>query len=295
MKNYFNFTKSQKVGVIVIACIILFQIVFLNLGKIRTIPNPIVLNDSIYIFNNDTQEFNKNKPTLNKSKPLIYHTFNPNEFNSNDWVEFGFSEKQAISIVNYKNKINGFNTKEDLKKVYVISDKKYLELEPYIDIPINKTKLVKSQYKKNTSSDNNNNKSTKKFEIIADLNTSNINELTKVVGVGEYTAKSIVKYRDKIGGFHSVNQLKEVYGVSDENIELIKQQVSIDKSKIKKINVNQMSIQQLKNHPYISWNVAQAIIEERLKGSLNNLQFLVDKNHLLTQKELINLLPYINY
>jgi competence ComEA-like helix-hairpin-helix protein len=292
MKNYFNFTKSQKVGVIVFAFIILFQIVFLNLGKIRTAPNPVVLNDSIYIFNNNIKT---NKSTFSERKPIIYHTFNPNNFIIDDWVEFGFSEKQATSIVNYKNKIKGFNSKEDLKKVYVISDEKFAELEPYIDIPISKTKSKESQHEKYKSSENYTNKPNNKFEVIADLNTSNLQELTNVVGIGEYTASSIIKYRDKIGGFHSINQLKEVYGILDENLDLIKQQVSINKSKVKKLNVNQLSIQQLKKHPYISWNVAQAIIEERLKGKLNNLQFLVDENHLLTQEELQNLLPYINY
>lgn len=294
MKNYFNFTKSQKVGVIVIACIILLQIVYLNLGRIRTIPNPIVLDDTEYVFNNNQNDFNNNLK-FNKTKTISYKKFNPNKFKQSDWIEFGFSEKQAKSIVNYKNKIKGFKTKQDLKKVYVISDKKYKELEPFIDIPINNNESNSLQNQKYISSGDKKESAHKKFEIIADINVSDVNELTKIVGIGEYTANNIIKFREKVGGFHSINQLKEVYGISDDNFNLIKQQVSVDKSKIIKLNVNQMSIQQLKKHPYISWNVAQSIIEERLKGKLNSLQFLVDKNELLTQKELLNLLPYINY
>jgi len=294
MKNYFNFTKSQKVGVIVIACTILLQIVYLNLGRIRIIPNPIFLDDSEYVFNDIKDDFNNNLK-FNKTKTISYQKFNPNKFKENDWIEFGFSEKQAKSIVNYKNKINGFKTKQDLKKVYVISDEKYKELEPFIDIPVTNNKLNSLKNQKYIASEAKKDSPHKKFEIIADLNISNVIELTKIVGIGEYTANNIIKFRDKVGGFHSINQLKEVYGISDDNFNLIKQQVSVDKSKIIKLNVNQMSIQELKKHPYISWDVAQSIIEERLKGKLNSLQFLVDNNQLLTQKELLNLLPYINY
>lgn len=296
MKHYFNFTKSQKVGVIAIACIILIQIVLLNFGHIRTVPNPIIVDDEKYIFETDTKESNtkeSNNSKYKKAKTINYSSFDPNSFKTNDWVGFGFSEKQAASIVNYKNKIKGFKRKEDLKKVYVISEKKYLELEPFIEIKV--AESSNNFNKKDNNKFQKIQKPTKKFEIIADLNTATIDELNKVVGIGEYTAKKIVSYRQKLGGFHSINQLSEINGVSDENIKLIKQQLSIDKSKIKNLNVNELSIPQLKKHPYVSWNVAEAIINQRLKGKLTNLQFLVDENQLLSQDELLNLLPYIKY
>ncbi len=291
MKHYFNFTKSQKVGVIAIACIILIQIVLLNFGEIRTVPNPLIVDDAKYIFETDKKETNDSK--FKKKKSINYYAFDPNQFEINDWIEFGFSEKQATSIVNYKNKINGFKRKMDLKKVYVISDEKYMELEPFIDIKVVETSNNIS--KKKDYKFNNTHKTTKKFEIIADVNTASIDDLNKVVGIGEYTAKKIVNYRQKLGGFHSINQLSEIKEVSDENLELIKQQLSIDKSKIITLNVNELSIPQLKKHPYISWNVAEAIINQRLKGKLTNLQFLVDENQLLSQDELLNLMPYIKY
>ncbi len=294
MKNYFNFTKSQKVGVIALSCIILIQIVLLNSSKIRTVPNPIVVDDSKYLFKSKTakEPFNKQKE---QGKKINYFVFNPNTFKVDDWINFGFSPKQAQSIVKYKNKIKGFKTKNDLKKVYVISDEKFKELEPFINIDESSNNSNGKVNSKPNNFNNNKKNNFKKFEIIADLNTSSIDNLKQVVGIGEYTAKNIIKHRNKIGGYHSINQLKEVYGITDKNLELIKQQVSIDESKIITLNVNQLTIQQLKKHPYISWNLAQAIVEQRENGKLDNLQFLVDKNQLLTQEELLNLLPYIKY
>ncbi len=295
MKHYFNFTKSQKVGVVALSCIIFIQIILLNSSEIRTVPNPIVVDNSKYLFKND--QFNqKDNKSKKQNQKINYHLFDPNVFNVEDWVSYGFSNKQAQSIVNYKNKIKGFKTKNDLKKVYVISDDKFKELEPFIKIDETKFQNKKEEWTKNDKSNQNFERvNHKQFKIIADLNTSSIENLKQVVGIGEYSAKNIIKFRNKIGGYHSINQLKEVYGITDENLELIKQQVSIDESKIITLNVNQLTIQQLKKHPYISWNVAQAIVEQRENGKLEDLQFLVDKNQLLTQEELLNLLPYIKF
>ena len=69
MKHYFNFTKSQKVGVIAMACIILIQIVLLNFGQIRTLPNPLIVDDSKYLFETDKKD-TKNSTFKNKNTIL---------------------------------------------------------------------------------------------------------------------------------------------------------------------------------------------------------------------------------
>ncbi|HIP36934.1 MAG TPA: helix-hairpin-helix domain-containing protein [Crocinitomix sp.] len=289
MKTYFNFNKSQKTGIIVIVSIIVLQIVLLNYQNIRTIPNPIVVDDEKYLFKSQK---NKKENTKKSTKKIInYHPFDPNKFTIENWVSFGFSKKQATSIISYKHKINGFKSKEDLKKVYVISDKKYLELEPYIEIKtlkFNKSKAVYSTQKTKVKQNQN-------FDIVVEINSANYSQLIKVVGIGEFTAKNIIKYKEKLGGFHSKEQLKEVYGITEENYNLIVQQININSSKISKIKVNAWSISKLKQHPYINWNIAESITNERLKGKLTTLDFLVDKNQLMTKKELLNLMPYIQF
>jgi DNA uptake protein ComE-like DNA-binding protein len=294
MKSYFNFTKRQKIGIITIAIIIVLQIVLLNLNQIRTVPNPILVDDDKYEIISKIDLYQPNdiskKPKKSKQK-ISYKPFNPNDYSENQWKNIGFSSKQASTIVKYKNSINGFKSKNDVKKIYVISDEKYKEIEPFL--VFNQSKIIKNDFKNDKYFDTLN--KTSQLTIKAEINSATLEDLKNIVGIGEYTAKNILMRRVALGGFHSIDQLNEVNGVYGDNIELIKQQLFVDTTKIKKLNANELSIPQLKKHPYISWNVAQAITNERLKGNLNNLQFLVDEKKLLTQKELTNLIPYIKF
>jgi competence protein ComEA len=283
MKAYFTFSKSQKIGVVSIAIIILIQIIILNTNNAVGIPDPFVLDKSKYLFDEDSYGYqSKNK----KKETQIYHDFDPNFFSVKEWVSFGFSEKQAKIIIRYKKKIGDFKKKEDLQNVYVISQYKYKDLEPFIKI-----KKTNGNSKKGSEVDE---VLLEKALVKIELNSANVVDLTKIKGVGEYTAKGIIKYKNRIGGYHSAIQLNEVYGVSTENYELILPQIEINASQIIKLNVNKLSISELKNHPYISWDTAKAIIEERFKGALINLNFLVE-NEILSSSELTLLLPYIQF
>lgn len=290
MKNYFTFSKSQKIGVVAIVIVIFIQIIILNKGNAVGVPDPFVIDKSEYVieegnsFYYDKKAVNSNANNVNSSYVLF--EFDPNEVSIEDWVSFGFSQKQAKSIISYKQKINGFKVKEDLKQVYVISDSKYAELEPYIKISANTETPSTSGQDKSEEIEVN--------STVIDLNFASQEELIQVNGIGEFTAKGIIKYRKSLGGYHSVNQLKEVYGISGENFEKIKPQLTINELQLKTINVNQLSIQSLIKHPYINWNVAQAIVDKRLFNRLSSLQFLVENNY-LSQEELNKVLPYVVY
>lgn len=290
MKSYFKFSKGQKIGVVAIIVVILVQIVILNKGNAIGIPDPFVIDKSEYKINEGNSYYSEDKLDNDKVNNVNYsyvlYDFDPNSTSVDGWISFGFSEKQANTIVNYKTKISGFKKKEDLKKVYVISEEKYIELEPYIKIESN------SSYKSKTYSDDKENNKTNL--LLVELNSATVEDLVNIKGVGDYTAKGIIKYKELLGGFHSVNQLKEVYGISEENYEKIKPQVEINLAVITKLNVNHLSIPELKKHPYISWKVANAIIDKRLISKLTSIQFLVDDNY-LTHEELHNLSPYIIY
>jgi len=290
MKFYFTFSKGQKVGVVAIAvCIVGFTILLNKENKI-TLPNPFITDVSQYEILEDGDYKNKYQ---HKNKSLIEYKiqpFDPNQYNVSDWQKIGFSDKQAKSIISFKNKLNGFKQKEDLKKSFVIDDEKYAELEPYIQIQksISDKKNVNNNLKPDSDI-----KFQKKV-VLVELNSATKNDLLKVKGIGDYTASNILKYKDQIGGYHSIHQLKEVYGISDENLELIKPQISINPISLSKINVNVFSISDLKKHPYISWDCAKAIIDQRFKGKLTSIQFLLN-NKTLTQNEIDKLIPYIEY
>ena len=85
-----------------------------------------------------------------------------------------------------------------------------------------------------------------------------------VPGIGSVFAKRIIKYRDLLGGFYSVEQLGEVYGIDEERYEAMKSWFSVDPSVISHLFVNQLSAKELASHPYVSYKQAR-IIEKMIK------------------------------
>jgi competence ComEA-like helix-hairpin-helix protein len=287
MKPYFTFSKSQKLGAVVIAITITILLVILNVDNRAGLPDPFVIDKSEYLIDSVNSNFYTPKDSP-QQKVITYVDFNPNKFNENQWVDFGFSPKQAKTIVSYKSKIGGFKKKEDLKKVYVISEKKYLQLEPYIKIPESVKEESKGTVKNTVKIE------TEEILELLELNSASIEDLIKLKGVGEYTAKGILEYKTKLGGYHSAEQLTEVYGVSTENLEKIKTQISINKGYVTKLKVNELSIIDLKKHPYISWTIASKIIDKRLGGKLTDLKFLLEDSS-MTESEVNNLMPYLKF
>lgn len=99
---------------------------------------------------------------------------------------------------------------------------------------------------------------------IIEINTADTSEFKTLKGIGIYYAKKIVNFRNKLGGFYSVDQLKEVYGIDQELISNNLGRFKVDDSKVVKLNINQLSDKELKKHPYISWQVANSIYFYRL-------------------------------
>jgi len=81
-------------------------------------------------------------------------------------------------------------------------------------------------------------------------------------GIGSKLAARIVNFRDKLGGFYSVDQVGETYGLADSTFQKIKGSLQLSGS-VKKFNINTATKDELKIHPYIKWNLANAIVEYR--------------------------------
>lgn len=279
MKSFFSFNKSQKIGVFVISGIIVLLIVILNRPYQSKIESPFVFDKSNYFDfsqkNKDSSVYKSSKTDYKKNyhKQIHYSNFDPNKYLVEDWMNIGFSNKQAQIIVNFKEKSKGFTKKEDLKNVFVISDIKYKEMEPYI--------FIDSDLQNQTISKIN-------------INSANEEELIALRGIGPTLSKRIIKYRESLGGFYHIDQLLEIYGVEEEVLKDNENKMFIDETEIFKINVNTSSLDELKKHPYITWEIAATIVEQRQHQNLKSLNFLIDKK-LSTEKDLERLNYYISF
>ena len=204
------------------------------------------------------EKINFSKKTPKIEKNFFLFDFDPNTTTKEEFTKLGITEKQIKVIENYRNKGGRFFEKEDFKKIYSISDNLYKKLENYIKINFDKDKKLE--------------------KIVIEINNSNIDDLQKINGINEFLAKRIIKFRKLIGGFVDKNQLMEVYGLKKENFERIKNNIKIDKSKIKKININFDDIKELSKHYYLTYFDAKNIVEFRTKhGSFKKIDDILEK------------------
>ena len=116
-----------------------------------------------------------------------------------------------------------------------------------------------------------------KKEILIYLNTSDKEELQRIPGIGDYFSKKIVAYREKLGGFERKEQLMEVWHLDAAKYDEIKNYIEIDYGNLTKLSINNASLDELKSHPYINYNVANSIVKMRTqKGSYSQLEDLLD-------------------
>lgn len=217
----------------------------------------------------DRKSYQSNDALAEKANVKVQlFPFDPNTASVDDFVKLGLRPKVAQTIINYRNKGGKFYKKEDLSKIYTLSDEDYERLAPYIKItsvaPRNydNKSYTSNNYSKTTYENNYENKYPKKSNAQLSINTSNAEQFMQLKGIGTGYANKIVKYREILGGYHQVEQLKEVYGMTDSLYEAIKPFIIIDKDNIVQIDVNQATEQELYKHPYIR-KMAKYIITYR--------------------------------
>ena len=134
----------------------------------------------------------------------------------------------------------------------------------------------------------------RKDSVYIDLNTSDTLDLQEVKGVGKVRARNIYKYGQKLGGYISVEQLREVYSIDEETFQKIKPHFYASKIEIRKININSDDVKYLANHPYIDFALAKAFIRFRKKYNQDFTKIEDIKNiHLMDEETYNKLYPYL--
>ena len=123
------------------------------------------------------------------------------------------------------------------------------------------------------------------------LNTADTSQLKKVPGIGSYYAKAIVRHGQRLGGDVSVDQLDEIEDFPQD----AKKYFVIANAQPRQLNINRLTLQQLRRHPYINFYQAKAITDyRRLHGDIKNLnQLRLSKD--FTDEAIRRLEPYIEY
>lgn len=251
--------------------------------------------------------------TQHKAIELFY--FDPNTADSTQLLKLGLQPWQVRNIYKYRAKGGIYRSKEDFAYVYGLTVKDYRRLAPYIRIsedylPASSLAEVRRNnrydgYRQPKYGINGNTEGQVKGEQsvtqsytpkihageFVSVNVSDTTALKTIPGIGSYYARRIVRYRDQLGGFVEKEQLTEIEDFPEEAISYI----SIDKSKIKKLKINQLTLSQLRKHPYINYYQARAITDyRRLHGAIRNIQELRLMKE-FSSSDLKRIEPYIEY
>lgn len=186
--------------------------------------------------------------------------FNPNAVTIDQLVELGFSEKTAGTLINYRENGGSFQVKSDLKKIYGISEKRVNQLWEFIQLP---EAYPEKEKKLSTSGPEPVKKTEPLKELVKlEINSAREEDLQKIHGIGRTLSARIIKFRNSLGGFHSLSQLEEVYGLSAEVVKSLKA-ASVLSGEVNRLNINTDSASHLYQHPYIDYNIAYAIVNYR--------------------------------
>ncbi|HMZ94052.1 MAG TPA: helix-hairpin-helix domain-containing protein, partial [Chitinophagales bacterium] len=241
---------------------------------IAQIENAKIDNNSYNTLKTSFSSFTSNK---------ISDEYTKIEINSSTAEDFqrlkGIGKVFAERIVKYRDKIGGFSSLEQLKEVYGIHDTVYQKFKSNIYVkPVSKKQIIITKR-------------------IIEINSASQDDFESLNGIGKVFAQRIIQFREKLGGFYSKEQLKDVYGIHDTVYQKIKEQIKITPVQFtRKINVNTATYEELTSNPYLFSTVAKQIIGYRTKVKpFNSIEDLQKLYYIKDHPEYYDkILPYIS-
>jgi len=306
ISDYLSFTRKERTGIIVILVLItlfillpFFYPLFIHSKPSdhsafeKDIASLIIKqadssdrddNENNYRHYYPSQQGNYNDRTVKGE--LFY--FDPNTLSADGWKKLGLRDKTIATIQNYISKGGKFRQAEDIGKIWGLHENEVQRLLPYVSIA--------EQTSSNNEKKSFENKAFEKKEnkIIAfDINAADTSAFIALPGIGSKLANRIIAFRDKLGGFYKVEQVAETFALADSVFQKIRSSLMLTSPKVKRININTASADEMKVHPYIRFALANAIVQYR--GQHGKFTSVSDiKKIMIVTDELYNKLePYL--
>ena len=294
---YFVMTAEQWLGLVVLVVLVVGTLMVVKRFQPPKEDETVWVNDSTKSQFADYQEKQDSirKAQWRKQRDTIairMEVFDPNTADSSTLVHLGFKPWQAKNMVKYRAAGGKYRKPEDLKKLYGMTDSMFQALTPYVYIAREEVDsvAVDSLRKDSLPRWEEENKDT-----ILNLRTADTVELKMIHGIGSYRARQIVRYREQLGGFVSVEQVLEAKGMENVDADSLLAHFWIDSVKIEAMNVNSVGVQRLSRHPYLRFEQAQAIYElRRKKIRLDSIQQL-QQIECIPAETLEKIAPYLNF
>lgn len=279
LRKWFSFSKGERVAIItILALILLLILACLFRPSRKSLSDESLHNlDSLLALRRAAIEQQQQQQAEKPQEVAELHPFpfNPNTLTEEEWLQMGLTDRQVRNIMNYKSKGGKFYSKNDLGKLYTISEEEFAQLEPFIVLPeVARGKSTKSASQSGVSTGSTTIAAapTEKKPIpIVDLNTVDSTTLVELPQIGPYTAVRIIEFREKLGGFVDKEQLRDVKGMDDARFAAIQPYINLGAVEIRKVDVNRADFKTLVHHPYLSYEQVKRIVNQREKrGMIKN-------------------------
>jgi DNA uptake protein ComE-like DNA-binding protein len=270
LKKYFYFTKQQYIGILMLFIVMIALQLFYFLSDFNSTETKNAEEEQWLALQS---EIDQEKLAEKNAKPTNY-LFNPNFISDYKGYKLGMSVEEIDRLIAFCKENKYVNSAEEFQKVTGISDSLLKIISPLFKFP--DWKQNKNNYtveKKDFSI-----KSFPKKEKLAilDINEAAQEDLMKIYGIGEGLSSRILKQKEILGSFVSMEQMKEIWGLSPEVInELNAHFKAVVPSNLKKINVNDASLKELAQFSYFRYGLAKQIVTYRsMNGNFNNIEDL---------------------
>lgn len=301
IRELFSFSKKERLGIVS-----LLFIIFLLVAIGKLIP---------YLVPSNTIDFSKweaevntylanSKKQITVGRTLKLVVFNPNEVDSLGLVDMGVPSNVVANWMKYLEKGGRFRDKEGVKRIFGMTSGLFEQLDSFMIIPkvsIQEVKagrnaiLVKSksEYKRDTIFNHSFIKSKKDRVGVLELNSADSLHLLEIPGIGPVFASRIIRYRNLLGGYYAVDQLREVYGMREENFIIVAKYFKADPSSLKTFNINFSTLKDLGRHPYIGFRTARKIFN--LRDRMGKFSSPEDLSQVVRSDSLKRLIPYVKF
>jgi len=301
MKSYFS--KRDRQAIVALTLMILVGCGFLwLLGDYGRRHKDVGGVDSAYVQHRyySKGERRKEKQYYAQPSDVRLFKFDPNTADSTALLKLGLQPWQVRNIYKYRSHGGTYRKPEDLARLYGLSAHQYKQLLPYISIA-KEYSMTAAEYvgahknnAPNEVKDKEEEPTVRRKIALGEhvvLNTADTTELKRVPGIGSWYAKAIVRYGERLGGYVSIDQLDEIEGFPED----AKQYFVVSNPSPHKMNVNTLTLSQLRQHPYINYYQAKAITDyRRIHGNIKTLQQLSTSPD-FTAKIIRKLLPYVAF
>ncbi|MFV7234594.1 ComEA family DNA-binding protein [Flavobacterium sp. ZB4R12] len=268
--TYFKFSREQRNGILLLfGIIIVLQLIYFFVDFSVVAKNYPEKQKWLSLQSQIDSMKTENQAEL----PKMY-LFNPNFITDYKGYKLGMSVEEIDRLLSFRKENKYVNSPKEFQNVTKISDSLLNAIAPYFKFPewVNNKKEFKAY--KNYS----NQAFAKKEKIVLiDINQATQEDLIKIYGIGEVISLRILKQKESLGGFVSMEQMKDVWGLSPEVIENLNAHFKVSVlPNFKKIDINNASLKELSQFSYFRYALAKEIVTYRsMKGDINNIEDLI--------------------